>query len=82
MCGLPLGGTKPLAPSAMVNLLGDVWRNGQEPDWTKVLADPSAKLHLYDKGKAAPGRKMGHITVTAPTLEEAIRRAEALHAAL
>jgi 5-(carboxyamino)imidazole ribonucleotide synthase len=82
VCGLPLGGTKPLAPSAMVNLLGDVWRNGQEPDWTKVLADPSAKLHLYDKGKAAPGRKMGHITVTAPTLEEAIRRAEALHAAL
>jgi 5-(carboxyamino)imidazole ribonucleotide synthase len=82
VCGLPLGGTKPLAPSAMVNLLGDVWRNGQEPDWSKVLADPSAKLHLYDKGKAAPGRKMGHITVTAPTLEEAIRRAEALHAAL
>ncbi len=82
VCGLPLGGTKPLAPSAMVNLLGDLWRNGQEPDWTKVLADPSAKLHLYDKGKAAPGRKMGHITVTAPTLEEAIRRAEALHAAL
>jgi len=82
VCGLPLGGTKPLAPSAMVNLLGDVWREGREPDWTKVLADPSAKLHLYDKGKAAPGRKMGHITVTAPTLEEAIRRAEALHAAL
>ena len=82
VCGLPLGGTKPLAPSAMVNLLGDVWRGGQEPDWTKVLSDPSAKLHLYDKGKAAPGRKMGHITVTAPTVEEAIRRAEALHAAL
>jgi len=82
VCGLPLGGTKPLAPSAMVNLLGNLWRGGQEPDWTKVLSDPSAKLHLYDKGKAAPGRKMGHITVTASTLEEAIRRAEALHAAL
>jgi len=82
VCGLPLGGTKPLAPSAMVNLLGDLWRGGQEPDWTKVLSEPSAKLHLYDKGKAAPGRKMGHITVTASTLEEAIRRAEALHAAL
>ncbi len=82
VCGLPLGGTKPLAPSAMVNLLGDVWRGGQEPDWTKVLKDPAAKLHLYDKGKSAPGRKMGHITVTAPTVEEAISRAEALHAAL
>ena len=82
VCGLPLGGTRPLVPSAMVNLLGDLWRNGQEPDWTKVLSDPSAKLHLYDKGQAAPGRKMGHITVTAPTLEEALRRAEALHASL
>ena len=82
VCGLPLGGTKPLAPSAMVNLLGDVWRDGQEPDWTKVLADPSAKLHLYDKGKAAPGRKMGHITVTAADVDAAARRAEALHAAL
>lgn len=82
VCGLPLGGTRPLAPSAMVNLLGDLWRAGREPDWTKVLADPSAKLHLYDKGKPAPGRKMGHITVTAATVDEAARRAEALHAAL
>jgi phosphoribosylaminoimidazole carboxylase len=39
-------------------------------------------LHLYDKGKAAPGRKMGHVTVTAPTLEEALRRAEGLFATL
>ena len=82
VCGLPLGGTRPLAPSAMVNLLGDLWRDGREPDWTKVLSDPSAKLHLYDKGKAARGRKMGHVTVTASTVDEAARRAEALHAAL
>jgi 5-(carboxyamino)imidazole ribonucleotide synthase len=82
VCGLPLGGTKPLQPSVMLNLLGDLWKNGQEPDWTQVLADPSAKLHLYDKGKAAPGRKMGHVTVTAPTLEEALRRAEGLFATL
>jgi 5-(carboxyamino)imidazole ribonucleotide synthase len=82
VCGLPLGGTKPLQPAVMLNLLGDLWKNGQEPDWTLVLADPSAKLHLYDKGKAAPGRKMGHVTVTAPTLEEALRRAEGLFATL
>lgn len=82
VCGLPLGGTRPLAPSAMVNLLGDLWRGGVEPDWTKVLADPAAKLHLYDKGKAAPGRKMGHVTVTAADVDAAARRAEALHAAL
>jgi len=82
VCGLPLGGTRPLAPSAMVNLLGDLWCDGREPDWSKVLADPSAKLHLYDKGRAAPGRKMGHITVTAATIDEAARRAESLLAAL
>jgi 5-(carboxyamino)imidazole ribonucleotide synthase len=82
VCGLPLGGTKPLQPSVMLNLLGDLWKNGQEPDWTQVLSDPSAKLHLYDKGKAAPGRKMGHVTVTAPTLEDALHRAEGLFAAL
>ena len=82
VCGLPLGGTKPLQPAVMLNLLGDLWKNGQEPDWTLVLADPSAKLHLYDKGKAAPGRKMGHVTVTASTLANALQRAEGLFAAL
>ena len=82
VCGLPLGGTKPLQPAVMLNLLGDLWKNGQEPDWTLVLADPSAKLHLYDKGKAAPGRKMGHVTVTASTLADALHRAEGLFATL
>ena len=82
VCGLPLGGTKPLQPAVMLNLLGDLWKNGQEPDWTLVLADPSAKLHLYDKGKAAPGRKMGHVTVTASTLANALQRAEGLFVAL
>ena len=82
VCGLPLGGTKPLQPAVMLNLLGDLWKNGQEPDWTLVLADPSAKLHRYDKGKAAPGRKMGHVTVTASTQADALHRAEGLFAAL
>ncbi len=82
VCGLPLGGTAALAPAVMVNLLGDLWVNGQAPDWTVVLKDPSAKLHLYDKGQAAPGRKMGHFTVTAPTVAEALSRAEKLYAAL
>jgi len=82
VCGLPLGSTKVLAPAAMVNILGDAWHQGRQPDWSQTLADPSAKLHLYDKGTAAPGRKMGHITVTAATVDEAVRRAETLHATL
>ncbi len=48
---------------AMVNLLGDRWSAG-EPDWSVVLDDPHAKLHLYGKYEARPGRKMGHLTVT------------------
>jgi 5-(carboxyamino)imidazole ribonucleotide synthase len=82
VCGLPLGGTQILKPSVMLNLLGDLWRNGQTPDWAMVLKEPAAKLHLYDKGQATPGRKMGHITVIADTIEEAFKKAEALFVAL
>ena len=58
----------------MLNILGDAWFAGcsrQEPDWTAVLAQPGAKLHLYGKGQARPGRKMGHVTVLARTVEDA-----------
>ena len=70
ICGLPLGSTEQLKPAAMLNLLGDIWANG-EPDWSTVLKDPDAKLHLYGKKDARAGRKMGHITVTASTSDEA-----------
>jgi len=66
ICGLPLGSAEQLRPAAMVNLLGDVWQNG-EPDWAGVLVDPDVKLHLYGKKEARAGRKMGHITVTGST---------------
>jgi 5-(carboxyamino)imidazole ribonucleotide synthase len=33
---------------------------------------PGATLHLYGKHEARKGRKMGHVTFTAPTLEEAL----------
>jgi 5-(carboxyamino)imidazole ribonucleotide synthase len=60
----------------MINLLGDVWKNGA-PDWSTLLADPATKLHLYDKGEARPGRKMGHFTVTGESPEAALQAAEA-----
>ena len=65
----------------MVNLLGEVWSNG-EPDWDAALAVPGAALHLYGKGDPRPGRKMGHITVVADTAEEAAERAQAARAVL
>jgi 5-(carboxyamino)imidazole ribonucleotide synthase len=74
VCGLPLGSTHRPEPAAMANLLGDLWVGG-EPDWPAALAVPGASLHLYGKGEPRPGRKMGHITVLAPTPEDAARRA-------
>jgi len=71
VCGLPLGATEFYAPSAMANLLGDVWANGA-PNWQKALAISGVKLHLYGKSKARAGRKMGHLTATAATAEKAV----------
>lgn len=82
VCGLDLTNTALKQPAAMVNLLGDLWKNNQEPNWALVASVPGAHLHLYGKGKPAPGRKMGHITVVATTREAAKQQAEALHAAL
>jgi len=74
ICGFPLGATDLMQPAAMVNLLGDLWGDG-EPDWAAALTLPDVKLHLYGKARARPGRKMGHLTVLAPTRELARDRA-------
>ena len=58
----------------MVNLLGDLWING-EPDWAAALAVPDVKLHLYGKDEARVGRKMGHITALADSVDEAAAKA-------
>lgn len=73
LCGLAPGSTRLLCPTVMLNLLGDVWEvAGGKPDWPAVLAMPGAHLHLYGKHEARRGRKMGHLTFTAPTLGEAL----------
>lgn len=82
LSGLPLGGTDLVAPAAMVNLLGDLWSDG-EPDWDAALrADDGVKLHLYGKQGASPGRKMGHLTVLDADPERALLRAQAARHAL
>ena len=70
VCGLPLGQTRLLSPVVMRNLLGDVWANGT-PDWSRLLALPGLRLHLYGKSQPRPGRKMGHYCVLSPSLEQA-----------
>lgn len=74
ICGLPLGSPELLSPVAMINLLGDLWRDG-EPRWDQLLRDPAAKLHLYGKLEPRPGRKMGHVNILAPTAARARERA-------
>ena len=74
ICGLSLGDATQVRPAAMVNLLGDLWING-EPDWAAALAMPGVKLHLYGKGSPRVGRKMGHITALGDTVDEAAAKA-------
>ncbi|MGH8683862.1 MAG: 5-(carboxyamino)imidazole ribonucleotide synthase [Nitrosospira sp.] len=74
LCGMPLGSTAMHGAAVMVNLLGDLWQQG-EPNWKQVLRHPFVKLHLYGKRAARLGRKMGHYTVLAETVEAALQLA-------
>lgn len=70
VCGLPLGDPAAVRPGAMTNLLGDLWGGG-EPDWPAALAVDGARLHLYGKAAARPGRKMGHLSAVADDADAA-----------
>jgi 5-(carboxyamino)imidazole ribonucleotide synthase len=81
ICALPLGSPEIPRPAAMANLLGDLWIDG-EPNWAAACRFPDVKLHLYGKAEARPGRKMGHLTATAKTVQEAQDRVIAARDAL
>ncbi|MHA0317847.1 5-(carboxyamino)imidazole ribonucleotide synthase [Sphingomonas melonis] len=56
ICGLPLGATTLTGREVTLeNLIGD-------DAWQPALTEAGAHLHLYGKGSARPGRKMGHVT--------------------
>lgn len=85
LCGLPLGEPRAHSASVMVNLLGDLWYDGdsyREPDWSVLHAIPNLKLHLYGKHHARPGRKMGHFTVIGDNAETVQKTALAARAAI
>ena len=84
VAGLPLGCTKLIMPTVMKNIFGAEGEQGKAhvTGVDKVLGIPGAKLHIYGKAETVPFRKMGHITVTADTLEEALRLANQAHADL
>lgn len=75
---LPLGDTGLVSPAVMVNLLGSEGVSGAYAieGLDEILALPGVYIHLYGKSESRPKRKMGHATVLAPTLAEAIEKAK------
>lgn len=71
--GLPLGDTRLVQPSVMVNLLGEPGFEGMAryEGLEEVLAMPDVHVHLYGKKITRPFRKMGHVTICNPDLEQA-----------
>ena len=77
--GMPLEAPRLLSPVVMVNLLGDVWpKPDVHPDWSPILNDQDAKLHLYGKQIARVGRKMGHFCVLADDVDAALTKANVI----
>lgn len=70
---LPLGSTEMIRPSVMVNILGEKGFDGEAiyEGLDDIIAMPGVHVHLYGKKFTRPFRKMGHVTVTAATLDEA-----------
>jgi 5-(carboxyamino)imidazole ribonucleotide synthase len=85
LLGWPLVMPRQHSAAVMLNLLGDLWfgaaadSSAYTPDWAALLALPGVHLHLYGKTEPRRGRKMGHVTVTAP--DAAAARATAQQAA-
>lgn len=87
LAGLPLVQPRQHSAAVMLNLLGELWFRGgsaasSEPDWPAVLALPGVRLHLYGKTQARVGRKMGHLTCTAASAEDALATARGAAALL
>lgn len=75
VCGLPLGSTRSLGASAMLNFIGD------HPPVAEMLAIPDLHVHLYGKSPRA-GRKVGHATLCAADGAELARRLEIVRSRL
>ncbi|MBK7964871.1 MAG: 5-(carboxyamino)imidazole ribonucleotide synthase [Bacteroidetes bacterium] len=71
---LPLGNTETVRPAVMINLLGEAGYEGEAiyQGIEEVLSWPGVYVHLYGKKITKPFRKMGHVTITALKLEDAI----------
>jgi len=74
ICNWTPADTQNYCAVAMVNILGDAWKEDKFPS-AVVFNDVNVKLHLYGKSGAKPGRKMGHFNVVADNVNDALRHA-------
>lgn len=74
---LPLSKPELLCPAVMVNILGNEHLSGSYAikGLRRLLSVAGVKLYVYGKKTSRPGRKLGHITATGRTVEEALMRA-------
>ena len=78
ICGWAPADTRNHCAVAMVNILGDAWKNHRLP--AEILFDDiNIKVHLYGKQAAKPGRKMGHFNVLAEKVSDARRHARQVY---
>ena len=77
LLGQSLGDTELIQPSAMINLVGPEGVSGKyqlenEEHWNN---QKDVFVHMYNKSETRPHRKLGHVTVTAKSFDELIKRA-------
>lgn len=60
---LPLGNTKKIMDTALINLIGKEENDSTTEQIKEILKIDNAFVHLYGKKESRPGRKMGHVTV-------------------
>lgn len=80
----PLGNTKAILPSVMVNIIGAEGHSGlaRYEGLEEVLQIDNAFLHLYGKLQTKPGRKMGHVTILSAEKQDLIHKANRIKQAL
>ncbi|GAA4322717.1 5-(carboxyamino)imidazole ribonucleotide synthase [Flaviaesturariibacter amylovorans] len=77
LLGFPLGNTKAILPSVMINLIGEPGHSGpaRYEGLSEVLGIDNAFVHLYGKRETRPGRKMGHVTLLSAEKQDLVYKA-------
>lgn len=80
--GLPLGSTELISPTVMKNIIGETNGPARLMGLSEAYEQPNVKVHIYGKETVSKGRKMGHITATGKSIEEAQKAVRMAHTKL